>query len=105
MRAGTLRHRVEIKSPTRTTDSQGGYTTTWSHVVDTWADIRPITAREAFVRQGLQHVVTHMVRMRYRDDMSSDYRIVWGSRTLLIRSMRNVDERGRMIEFECEEET
>jgi len=103
MYAGRLNRRVTIKSRTETSDSQGGYTTTWSTLASVWAEIVPISAREAFHRQGLQPGTTHRFKIRYRSDVDTTQQIYLGDRVFYIRGIQNLDERDRWLQLLCEE--
>ncbi|MBI3275019.1 MAG: phage head closure protein [Methylocystis sp.] len=47
--------------------------------------------------------LTHLVRMRWRADVTSEMRLVVGSRKLLIHSVYDPDERRRLLMCRCEE--
>jgi SPP1 family predicted phage head-tail adaptor len=100
---GKLRHRVIFKEATETTDGQGGVTSTWSTVATVWAEIRPILGIERYFRGGTAPNITHLIKVRYRSDLSMNQRIYYGTRTFYIRGMRNLTERDKFLELTCEE--
>ena len=64
MRAGKLRHRVEIRKPIHTRDAAGGYSETFQSVATLWASVEPISAREQMSHEQLQQNITHRVQIR-----------------------------------------
>jgi head-tail adaptor len=47
IKIGDLRHRLNLERPARTSDNAGGFTKTWQHVVELWAQINPVSGRES----------------------------------------------------------
>ena len=103
MRAGKLRHQVTIQSPTLTADGGGGNTVAWVDVDDVWADVKPLTGAEPLFSAQLNPETTHQVTLRYRSDLQRNYQIVFGTRTLRVTSIINVDERDRQLIAMCKE--
>jgi SPP1 family predicted phage head-tail adaptor len=94
MKAGQLRHRVTLQSPTESQTGYGEPTLTWSTVSDIFASVEPLSGRERWNAQQFQSEATHQVRMRYRSGVTSKMRIVWGSRTFhFMEPPRNTEER------------
>jgi len=100
---GRLRYLVKLQSPTRTTDTGGGQSISWSTVTDLYADIRPASGNEAFTQGQLQENTRHEVTVRYRSDMNTSYRLLYGSRIFNIRHIKNVNESDRFFVLTCEE--
>ena len=50
MRAGQLRHRISIQTPTETQDDAGAIVTTWTEIVETWAAVEPSSGSERWAR-------------------------------------------------------
>jgi len=100
---GRLRYLVKLQSPTRTTDTGGGQSISWSTITDLYADIKPISGGESFTQDQLQETTKHEVTVRYRSDMNTSYRILYGSRVLNIRHVKNVNESDRFYILTCEE--
>lgn len=104
MRAGMLRHYVTIQSRSTTPDTYGEPAQTWSTLyADQPASVQPLSGRELINAQAIQSDVTHRVRMRYVSGVEVKHRILFGSRVLDIRAVRNVDERGAELEMLCTE--
>ena len=100
---GSLRHRLIVQRPDRTLDAGGGATIIWTDIATVWGAVEPISGRETIVAERPQATVTHKVRVRYRADVDARMRILFGSRSLNIRSVINQDERGRWLVCLCEE--
>ncbi len=101
MRAGRLRHRVQIQRATETRASDGGTVQTWRAIGTVWADVRPLTGREQELAGRTASVVSHRVEVRYRDGVDTRCRVVWGDRTFGVVAARNEDERGRALVMDC----
>lgn len=100
---GRMRDRVSIQSETRTSDGRGGYTKTWTTLATVWAQISPLRAAEQVEAGALQGVTVFRATIRYRDDVTTPMRVLWGSRVFNIRGITNTDERKRFTELLCEE--
>lgn len=104
MRAGKLRHRVEIQAVTEARDGHGGITRTWTTVVNRWAAIEPLSGQERFSAQQVNPELTHQVRLRYWSGLTPKHRFKHGSRYLSILSIVNVGERNIEQLCQCKEE-
>ena len=106
MRSGTLRHRVIIQRPSDAgVDDYGQPRPGEADVFDTWAAIEPLEGGEPEI--GSQQRPARMMRVttRYFPGADSTMSILLGKRRLQVRSVRNTLERGRLLVFECEEQT
>ena len=93
MKAGELRHRVTLQSPTETLNSINEVVPTWTDVATVWAAVEPNTGTWVFQAKQANSNVKGRVRMRYRSDIQSNWRIKFGSRYLTIESILNPNER------------
>ena len=108
MRAGRLRHRVIIQSPTGSRDSLGERETTWTNVLTNEpAAIEPISQKQRIAASQEYGSVTHLITMRYQSalaSMDNAWRITWGDRIFVfISNPINVDEKNRSLQVLCEE--
>ena len=107
MRAGKLRHKVTIQSPAGSRDATTGErVTTWTAEATTWASITPLSSNTIFTAAQANMKVTHSVVIRYSSDVSDidgSWRVLFGSRPLVINGIRNINERNRTMELLCEE--
>jgi SPP1 family predicted phage head-tail adaptor len=103
MRAGRLRHRVQIQAATDTRASDGSLTRTWATVATRWASVEPLNGRELYYAQQVQPLVSVQVTMRYYDGLTPAHRLYWDSRAFEIASVTSTNERGREHVVMCTE--
>jgi len=103
LHAGQLRHKVRIFSRTVTRDAMGGTTESRLHRAWAYAAIEPLSGAERMTAQQLESGITHRVRMRPVDGITPRDCIVFGSRTLEIVDIVDVDSRNRELELTCKE--
>jgi len=86
LRSGNLRDRIIIQWPTKTPDGGGGKTTTWGGDKPLRAEVSPTTGGESF-RLGVERRTQfYRVRIRFRDTVTADCRILLKGAPLNIRS-------------------
>lgn len=78
LKAGRLRHRITIQSPSSTQDpNTGEMLPTW---VDVWtqvpAAIEPLSVRDLIAAQATQSKVTARITIRQREGLTADMRIL-----------------------------
>lgn len=105
MRAGLLRHRVELQRRAPSFDSYGQPVESWETYATTQAAVDPISGQEflALLQSGTK--VTHRVRVRYRPGIAGTDRVLFKGRVLDVQVPMNMGERNKEIEFLCEERT
>ena len=64
MRAGKLRHRVDIQEVSKTRTVEGGFTDSWTQVAPAWVQIQPGPGREFFENQSVVGEMTHKITAR-----------------------------------------
>jgi SPP1 family predicted phage head-tail adaptor len=104
VRAGRLRHRIDLEAISSVPDGMGGSTDSWvAQATSVPADIVPVTATEA-VRAGTSAMVgMHKVTIRYYAGLSAAWRVKFGSRYFSIAGIANVGERRVEMELMCRE--
>lgn len=106
MRAGTLKHRVELQSPNTAPDSAGWVGDDWTTVETVWSRIEPLSGREQMLAAQRQAETTHRITLRYSSEIAaldSSWRVLYGSRAFVIDEVRNMGEGDRMFELICVE--
>lgn len=105
MNAGRLRHPITIQTVTRTVLPSGlTEETSWADTYFLWASIEPISGRERFFADRVESDITHRIRCRWPGDpITSEMRVVYGSRTFDIESVINKEERDIEYELMCTE--
>jgi SPP1 family predicted phage head-tail adaptor len=101
---GELRLRLTLEAPVEADDGEGGVTRTWNAVTDLWAALTPLAMDEKTITDRETPLLKYRVTIRHRDDVSEANRFRLGSRTLVIRAVRDPDERGEFLECLVEEE-
>jgi SPP1 family predicted phage head-tail adaptor len=107
LRAGRLRHRVSIQSVGTAVDGYGDLSNSWTTDASVWAGITPVGGTENNIAGELTGVATHSIKMRYRTGVTAQNRIVFGSRTFEIESVKDWNEykAGKCLELFCKEVT
>ena len=105
MRAGRLRHPIDIQAATETRNAHGDVVPEWATIVRRRAAIVPLVGRELMEAKQINSRTTHRLLMRYWADLTPSHRIVHKDRNLNIISIRNLDEAGRDMEVMCVEDT
>jgi SPP1 family predicted phage head-tail adaptor len=105
MQIGKLNKRVTIKTVTRTADGLGGFTEVASTVKETWAAVRPLSAKET-LSYGLElGDRTAEITLRYDGTITQTQYIEFGSRAYRIKSVMSPDERRHEYVLICTERT
>jgi len=99
MQIGDLRHSVTIQYPTRVADGAGGFTVTWATAAEVYAAIWPISAKETVQAMGQAMTITHRIRMRYRANIRSSWRIKHGNRYYNIVSIINPNMERKFLDI------
>lgn len=77
MNSGALRHRVSIQRRTAERDDLGQPLDTWVEFVNVWADVTDRRGREFMdAAQATVNEVITDVRIRYREDLAPEMRVV-----------------------------
>lgn len=84
MRSSEFDKLVTLQSKSVARDAMGGETITWTTQATVWAAIEPLSGRELFTAQQVRPELTTRIRMRYRSDVNSEWRVKYGSRIFAI---------------------
>ena len=85
-------------------DDYRGHTSLWDDVATVWALVEPVSGREYYYAHQLKNAISHKIKIRYRDDISAELRIVFETRIMKIESIINLMEQERFMEIRCIEE-
>ncbi|MDD5353021.1 MAG: phage head closure protein [Candidatus Omnitrophica bacterium] len=94
---------MKLQHATYAQDSSGSTTETWTDIASIWAKIQPLSGRLLDVAKQAQSEVTHEITIRYRENVTPDKRIKYGSRIFVIESVINIDERNYWLVLRCKE--
>jgi len=103
MRAGELRHQIEIQRYTETTNDFGETLKQWTTIYTVKASVSPISAREFFASEKVNTEVTHKVFMRYVSGLTPADRILFNDRIFNIKSIINYKEKNISLQLLCTE--
>lgn len=87
MRAGFLRHRLEVQAPTDTVGDTGNPDTTYTLENTIWASVEPLTVTEQLKAQQIAATATHMVTIRYYPNLTQKHRFRMDQREFAIESI------------------
>ncbi len=106
--AAIRRHQVSLQRLTRSVDTNGDRGESWATYATAWARISTPSATSAADRETagtFGNSAKRMVEIPYDARVTAKDRIRYGSRTLLISGINNMNERNRMLQLSCWEET
>lgn len=103
MRAGLLRHRIEIQEQTQTEDAAGQPIRTWTTVFTRWGEISPLRGKEKVEAEQVKSKTNVKIRLRYCAVLTTEYRLKHGGKFYNIESIVNVGEREIMHEIDAVE--
>ena len=78
LNVGALNQRVTIQQPSTGVDVLGQRVETWSDLATVWAQAQPLRGREFFAAGQVHSEASVRFRLRYRSDVTSAMRVVWG---------------------------
>jgi SPP1 family predicted phage head-tail adaptor len=105
--SGAYRHLVTVQAPgPAVADGDGGFTESWPAAdPPTWFVSIGAAGRDGEARAAGTTIAaaTHLVRGRYRADVTTATRLLLGARVFNILTVRDLDERRRVLELVCAE--
>ena len=78
--AGDLNRLITIQSRGSSADSYGEKIANWSELDQVWAQLIPMRRSERFTARQLYGEEINVFRIRYRDDVPNDGRIVYNNK-------------------------
>lgn len=103
--AGEFRDMFDLMRKVEVEDPMGGKALRLETVrSNVRGKITPVSSRELLFAQQRVGNTSHIVRMRWHPEgLDKSWVIQWGTRVLAILGCRNVEERNRLWELDCEE--
>ena len=102
--AGKLRHRIQIQSKDGTTyGTRGEQTDSWVTDATVWCEIRTLSGKEREIAQQIVPQATDQVTIRYLAGVTTEKRVVFGTRNLNIGHIDNIDQRDIDLVILCGE--
>lgn len=101
MQAGKLRYPVNIEKYTWRQDPMTGeLIEEWVPISREWADIESISGKEFMAAQSLRSETVYRIKLRYREDLDTTWRIREGQNLYAITAILP-DSRRRILEVMC----
>jgi head-tail adaptor len=97
--ANTMTREVIIYVPTRTSDGQGGYVTTFAIGQQVWGDLRPDNQTRAIVDLELQYDQRKRLYIRFGVLIDDSYEVEIDNERYTIHSVKNVENQDRFLEL------
>ena len=102
MRAGALRHLIDLQAPAHIDDTNAGQISAWTSLGTFAAEVLPTGGNKVLEGTIVMGVQGWKVRMRYRTGIDVTHRIVWEGRELAIVSIEDPDGRKRELLAFCQ---
>jgi SPP1 family predicted phage head-tail adaptor len=96
---GKLNKRATIQTYTATADGMGGNTLVWNNSGTIYCDIMPINGQETLRFGAVDTDITHVIKARYRANLTPQNRLTYSGRTFNIRSVVSKGEDNQFIEI------
>lgn len=87
MQSGQFNKRVTLQSQSEAQDAAGQPVLTWADIATVWASIDAISGREYFASQANQAELQVRIRIRLRDGIKANMRVVHGADIYDIRAV------------------
>lgn len=97
--SSTMTRRVELYAPTRTSDGEGGYSTTFALNETVWGDFRPAKSTRTLLESELTFYQDAKVYIRYGTTITDDYQVKVEGKIYTIHSINDVDNQHRFLEI------
>jgi head-tail adaptor len=102
MLSNLLNHTVTVNRPTDTPDTSGGISESFSAVYSNIpANIQPVSASWLIQYAQRKIDVSHSVYFNQALTINTGDQIAYGSRTLLVKGVRDLIELGRVVVVDC----
>jgi SPP1 family predicted phage head-tail adaptor len=97
--ANTMTREVLIYAPTRTSDGQGGFTTTFALQSTVWGDLRPDNQNREIDDSELQFDQRNRLYIRFGVNINNSYEVEIEGDRYTIHSIKNVENQKRFLEL------
>ena len=101
--ASKLRHRITFQERATGQDEFGQPIDTWQDICTVWAAVEPLSGREFWAAQQVQAEVTTRIRIRYRQGIRPEMRVLYDGRTYDIQTVIDPEERHVELQLMCRE--
>lgn len=98
---GAMRHKIIIQSREKTNNSVGKQVENWTDFYECFAKIEAISDRAFIEANAEQSFLTHNITIRFKQGITPSMRIKFRSRTFIIQTVVNVEEKNRYLKMRC----
>lgn len=100
IKAGKLREKITFQQPVRMSNDSGGYTTTYTTVLETFAAVEEVSSNPLLIagQENVDNRVRITIRYRPVIPIQNGYRAVWRGFNFVVNSIK-VDPMRTKIEF------
>ena len=96
IKAGSLRHRVEVQALVDPLNTTREAVPEWRTEYARWGELRPLSSRELLQNDQIEARTTHEYETRYWDGLKFTHRIFYRDRVFHITGIRDIGERRRV---------
>lgn len=97
-----MNQRVVLLSKGASRDAIGGETVTWTEAATVWAEAKPIRGQEFIALQEAQSELQVRFTIRYRSDVTADWRLQWREQTYeIVGEPVDVNAARETLELNC----
>lgn len=100
---GEMRERVTLQSPLLEPDGAGGADVSWDDEATVWAKVETLSGDERVSGERLAPRARLRLTIRHREGLNTAMRVLWKTRPLDIRAIRDPDGRKQFLILDCEE--
>jgi SPP1 family predicted phage head-tail adaptor len=102
MRAGTLNSYVSIQYRSGAQDGAGQPVDDWIELAQMWANIKNRSGAESIRADQESSAVRTSIRVRFREDITADMRVVCGTRIYEIKAVLPAEDDMDRVDLVCE---
>jgi len=99
MKIGELNKRITLMYQTKVPDGMGGFTVSWVTAAEIFGAIWPVSAKEVIEAAQPTMTVTHRIRIRYRANLKSSWRIKFANRYFNIVSIIDINMQHKFLDI------
>jgi len=101
VRSGPMRDRVILQTQSETRNEFNEVVNEWTDTDTIWAEVRAVSGRERLLVNTEVANTDYLVRLRYRDDISPENRLVLADGTVLDIERTIPDQKRTTLEIMC----
>lgn len=98
--ANSMNREVKVYAPTKTSDGQGGFTTTFTFQQTVWGDFRPQSQNRNLLEMELSFTRYAKMFIRWDININDNYQFEVEGERYTVHSIKDVDNAHRFFEIE-----